>query len=282
MPTEERTASRTAIAVALLRVVHQLCDAPPRILDDPIIPLLLDRALVERATNEPAYQSDLRALALRSNVVLRNRYAEDCLQRAAQRGMRQFVILGAGLDTFAYRQPEWANALRIFEVDHPASQRAKQERLRTSGLSLPGNLQYVAADFESMPLRDILMAGGVDFAAPAFFSCLGVLVYLPQAAIQAIFEVTASFPKGSEFVFTFSQGPSEDSPGFQSIADSAAAVGEPWQSYHQPDELRRELRAAGFSEISMLSPEQARELYFHDRTDGLRAPRRSFIARAVV
>jgi len=276
MSTPERPLSRTAIEVAILRALHELCDDPPRILDDPVIPLLLDGDLVQRARANPEWLLMPRLAALRSHVVLRSRYAEDCLREAVDRGVRQYVILGSGFDTFAYRQPEWAGSLRIFETDHAASQRAKLDRLRASEIPLPANLEFVAADFETSPLRDVLSAGGVDCGSPAFFSCLGVLIYLPVDAVQSIFRLVASFPKLSEIVFTFSQG------SVDALAKDAAAAGEPWRGSYHPDALGAELSALGFSQVTFLSPETARELYYRDRTDSLPPPRRITIGRAVV
>jgi methyltransferase (TIGR00027 family) len=264
--------------------MHELYDDSPKILSDPIIPLLLDDGVLQKAKANLEWLQDSRTTALRSHVVLRSRYAEDCLHEAVVCGIRQYVILGSGFDTFAYRQPAWAASLRIFEVDHPASQRAKVERLRSSGISLPPNLEFVSADFEAASLRDILSLSSLDFRAPAFFSCLGVLVYLPEDSIKAIFQLIASFPKLSEIVFTFSQGnrSSDDQSGWASLADAAAAVGEPWRTYHDPDALRRELSEIGFSQIAFLSPEEAKQLYYRDRRDGLPPPRRTTIARAIV
>ncbi len=276
METQERPASRTAVAVAILRALHELCDASPKILSDPVIPMLLDHETIERAKTSAEWLHGARSMALRSHVVLRSRYAEDCLRDAVDRGVGQYVILGSGLDTFAYRQPAWASALRIFEVDHAASQRAKVERLRASGISIPPNLEFVAADFEASSLREILSAASLDFGAPAFFACLGVLIYLPADVVQSIFRLVASFPKTSEMVFTISQG------GVDSLAQDAAAAGEPWLSYHDPEVLRTELASAGFSHVTFLSPQEAKELYYRDRADALPPPRRITIGRAVV
>jgi O-methyltransferase involved in polyketide biosynthesis len=146
-------------------------------------------------------------------------------------------------------------------------------------------LEFVSADFESGSLRGILLQSSLDFTAPAFFSCLGVLVYLAEDSVREIFQVTASFPKLSQIVFTFSQGNllSGDERGSRpSLAEGAAAVGEPWRSYHDPDALRRELFEIGFSQISFLLPQQAKDRYYQDRRDGLPPPRRVTIARAVV
>jgi methyltransferase (TIGR00027 family) len=285
MDIEERPASRTAIGVAVLRALHELYDDAPKILSDPIIPLLLDKEVLQKAKANLEWYQDPLTTALRSHVVLRSRYAEDSLHEAVVSGVHQYVILGAGFETFAYRQPAWADPLRIFEVDHPASQRAKMKRLRLTGVSLPPNLEFVSADFETTSLRDILSHSSIDFTAPAFFSCLGVLVYLAEESAKAIFQVTASFPKRSEIVFTFSQGnlASRDERGSRpSLAESAAAVGEPWRSYHDPDVLRRELFEIGFSGVSFLSPQEAKDRYYRDRCDGLPPPRRISIARAVV
>jgi methyltransferase (TIGR00027 family) len=285
MNIQERPASRTAMGVAVLRAMHELYDDSPKILRDPIIPLLLDNEVLQKAKANFESLEASRTTALRSHVVLRSRYAEDSLHEAVVRGVHQYVILGSGFDTFAYRQPAWAAPLRIFEVDHPASQRVKVERLRLSGISLPPNLEFVSADFESASLRDILSLSSLDFRAPAFFSCLGVLVYLPEDAIKAVFQLTASFPKLSEIVFTFSQGnrSSDDQPGSDSsLADAAAAVGEPWRSYHEPDALRRELSEIGFSQVFFLSPQEAKHLYYRDRRDALPPPRRTAIGRAMV
>jgi methyltransferase (TIGR00027 family) len=284
MDTQERGASQTAAGVAVLRAMHQLYDGSPKILSDPIIPLLLDKAVLQRVQANLEWQRDSRTTALRSHVVLRSRYAEDCLREAASHGVRQYVILGSGFDTFAYRQPDWAAPLRIFEVDHPASQRAKLERLRSSGIPAPPNLEFVSADFESQSLGDALALASLDFRSAAFFSCLGVLVYLPQTSIAAIFQMVASFPVLSEIVFTFSQGDRsfEDNSGRPSLAEEVAAMGEPWRTYHDPAALCRELSDTGFSQVSVLSPEEAKNLYYRERTDGLPPPRRSSIGRAIV
>lgn len=284
MHLQERPASRTAIGVAVLRAIHELYDDSPKILSDPVIPLLLRGDILEKAKAKlETFQVPI-TVALRSHVVLRSRYAEDCLHDAVERGVRQYVILGSGFDTFAYRQPSWAAPLRIFEVDHPASQRTKIERLQSSGIPIPPNLEFVPADFESASLREILSFSSLDLHAPTFFACLGVLVYLDQEAIRAIFQLVASFPKLSEIVFTFSPKRSADDPngGDFSLADAAALVGEPWRSYHDPDTLRQELSGIGFSQISFLSPEEAKRLYYRDRRDSFPPPRRTTIARAIV
>ncbi|HKF23250.1 MAG TPA: SAM-dependent methyltransferase [Candidatus Angelobacter sp.] len=281
MNSQDRKPSLTAVSVAVLRAMHQLHDGSPKILSDPVIPQLLDQATLDKINSDLSWKQDALTTGLRSHVVLRSRYAEDRLRDAVGRGVRQYVSLGSGLDTFGYRQPPWASALRIFEVDHAPSQRAKVERLRACGISIPPNVEFVAADFESASLREIFSRSSLDVHAPAFFSCLGVLVYLAEDAVQAIFELIASFPKGSEFVLTFSQGESTNG-AVKKLADASAKVGEPWRTYHSPEELTRQLLKSGFSEVSVLSPQEAKDLYYRDRQDNLPPPSRSSIACAIV
>lgn len=273
-----RDASKTALGVCALRAVHQLVDGFPKILDDPIAAQLLDADVRERIRGHAGEALDPRAAGLRSHVVLRSRYTEDHLAAAAGRGVRQYAILGAGFDTFAYRQPAWARDLRIWEVDHPASQHEKRRRLEVAGLALPPNLELVPIDFETTSLRDGLRASSLDFTSPAFFACLGVLVYLTRDAARAIFELVASFPPGSEIAFTFSLPTSADSD----LAEKARSLGEPWLTHFDPPSLTRELQDLGFAEVSILDLEEAARTYYADRTDGLQPPRRGGIASAVV
>ena len=179
-----REPSRTAAGVAWLRAAHQSVDGQPKILDDPIAPLLPGErgrlGLIER--RDELFTPG--ALGLRAHVLLRSRFAEDQLALAVARGIRQYVLLGAGLDTFAYRQPYWAAAaepvLRIFEVDQPASQQIKRERVAAANIPVPGNLTYAAVDFEHEPLLAGLTRTGVATSEPAFFSWLGVSMYLTE------------------------------------------------------------------------------------------------------
>ena len=273
-----RHASRTALGVAALRAVHQLMDGAPKILDDPIAALLLDddgRHMLE-ANAARVHEPDI--VALRSRVVLRSRFAEERMAEAVRRGVCQCVILGAGFDTFAYRQPDWARRLRIYEVDHHATQTEKRRRLQKAGVLMPTNLEFVAIDFESVSLRDGLRASSLDFSEPTFFSCLGVLVYLTREAVDAIFALVGGFPVGSEIVFTFSQ----QDAAISSLADKVKLLGEPWRTHFEPDAMMRDLRALGFLEISFLTTDEAEQAYFQGRNDGLHAPRSAGIAAAVV
>ena len=270
-----RHASRTALGVAALRAVHRLIDGEPKILDDPIAALLLDdddgRQLFARV-REPD------VLALRSRVLLQSRFAEERMAEAVRRGVCQCVVLGAGFDTFAYRQPEWARSLRIHEVDHLATQTEKRRRLGKAGVLMPSNLEFVAIDFESVSLPDALRTSSLDFSQPTFFSCLGVLVYLTREAADAIFALVAGFPAGSEIAFTFS---TRDA-AISNWANKVKHLGEPWRTHSEADALMCDLHALGFSEILLLTTDAAEQGYFQGRNDGLHAPRNAGIAAAVV
>jgi methyltransferase (TIGR00027 family) len=279
-------ASSTAMGVAKVRAAHQLVDDKPLILADKVVLQLVGQETIEAIRADANLRADPRFAAFRGHIVLRNRYAEDCLKDGSERGVRQYVLLGAGYDTFAYRQPAWAEPLTIYEVDHPASQAAKRELLASAGVSLPGNLRFAAVNFESESVTDGLRRAGYDFTQPAFFSCLGVLVYLEEAAVKELFEFVGAMPRGSEFVFTFSQPDSAlDARELEIRAKINSAVnemGEPWRSYFDPQRLCEMLLDAGFSEVTFLTPSVAEGKYFRGRTDALRAPRRVRLGRAVV
>lgn len=247
----ERAASATALGVATLRAAHQLLDGTPKILDDPVVLRLLDPEVIARVHANPERFAEPQVRRLLTHVVTRSRCAEDRLAEAVGRGVHQCVVLGAGFDTFAYRQPPWAAALRVFEVDHPASQRAKLARLGAAGIAIPSNVEYVAIDFETTSLRDGLARSALDPSAPVFVSWLGVMVYLTQAAIDAVFAFVASYPRESEIVFTFTPPPEPGAP--DGLATRAAEVGEPWLTRVDPDVLARQLRAHGFGRVEFLT-----------------------------
>ncbi len=261
-------------------------DAEPKILDDPVVLRLMDEATLKQIRSNPERTQARWVKDLRAHVVIRSRYAEDRLEEAVRRGVTQYIILGAGYDTFAYRQPEWAKALRIFEVDQSATQRAKQERLREAGIAIPDNLEFVPINFESTSLREGMNASGFDPQSPAFVACLGVLVYLTERAVMDVFRFAASLPPSSEMVFTFSVPESalapEERKGRDALAAMAEASGEQWITHFDQDELLARLRGLGFSTVTVLTPEEMERRYLKGRADVLRATRRSIVASAVV
>ena len=201
----DRKPSRTALATAYLRLAHQLLDAHPLILEDPVVERLLGKTAAQRVLSSTKRYQSSGAQALRSHVVLRSRFAEDCLLAAVKRGAVQYVILGAGFDTFALRQPEWADSLQIFEVDQPGSQEEKRSKIAEAGLEVPKNVTFIAIDFERESLLQGLLRHDISLALPTFFSWLGVTMYLNKAAINATFRAVAAFHAGTEIVFTFLQ-----------------------------------------------------------------------------
>ena len=268
--------SRTAVGVAALRAAHLIVDGAPAILDDPIAIQLIDPEMRARL-EAPGVAEQLAKLdVLRAHVVVRSRFAEDCLAEAVGRGVAQYVILGAGLDTFAWRPPAWASTLKIFEVDQPASQEDKRERLGRAGLEPPSNLTFVPVDFETEALGERLRGAGVDPGRPVFFSWLGVKPYLEEPAIDDVLRVMARGAAGTEVVLTFA--PLGDTPS--AVATLAAAVGETFRSYFTPETLAAKLRGSGFAHVSFLTPADAAARYFASRGDGLAPPRRTSIARA--
>ncbi|HXT16405.1 MAG TPA: class I SAM-dependent methyltransferase [Gemmatimonadaceae bacterium] len=277
----ERSASLTARGVAVLRAAHSIVDGKPPILDDHVIGRLLGPDFERQVHERIDELQNPTARGLRSHVLLRSRYAEDCLADAVGRGVSRYVLLGAGLDTFAYRQPAWARDIEIIEVDQPASQAMKRAMLDAAGVVVPGNVRYADVDFERESLAAAFARHGIDTGTPTFFSWLGVTMYLERQAIDAVLATVASFPRGSEIVLTFAQPRGADDPGAR-FAEQAAAVGEPWVSYFTPEEMRTLLEGHGFSSVALLERDEAERRYFAGRSDGLLVPRRTAIVRATV
>jgi methyltransferase (TIGR00027 family) len=285
---EQKRRSVTAEQSAIHRALHQALDAPPKILDDPISPLLIDL----KSETTKAYLARVESMTrsvkspLRAVFIMRSRYTEDCLAELLVRGVRQYVILGAGLDTFAYRQPSWASSLRIYEVDHPASQEWKRERLQVAKVKIPENLTFAPTDFEISSLRGGLSTAGFDFRAPSFFSLLGVTQYLTLEATESIFELVQSLPQGTEIVFEFivpdDLMPANQAGVIAKITSFVAERGEPWLTRLRPAELESRLTILGFSQVIHLSPQVANERYFRGRNDDLAAWSNAQMMRAIV
>ena len=259
----------------MMRALHQTLDDDPKILVDPIAPLLIDPegdfyrgALADFELLPPPIR-----LRFRSLFLTRSRYAEDCLAESLNNGVRQYVILGAGLDTFAYRQPPWARSLRVFEVDHPATQQWKRRRLAAAGISIPANVTMIPVDFENVTLRAGLSDAGLGFTIPTFFSLLGVSQYLTEAALELTLAFVLSMPASSEIVFSFilpeHARPADEATLVAAFAVRSAEMGEPWLTHFRPEELVATLRRIGFSNVVHLSPEAAGRRYFRERHDGL-------------
>lgn len=270
---QESRPSRTALHVALRRAAHQRFDARPLVLDDPIaVPILgahaaeLDRTPGLNPLRKPRPYSH----ALRAFVVARSRYAEDQLAERVARGVTQYVLLGAGLDTFAHRNPH--ATLRVFEVDHPATQQWKRELLGATNLPNPPRLTYVPVDFESQSLPAQLAAAGHSSALPTFFSWLGVVPYLTLAAFRGTLGFIAAQPAGSGLVFDYAQPrhvlPADERLAHDSLSARVQQAGEPFRLFFTPAEAAAEL--AAFRRIEDLGSDELNRLYFSHRTDRLK------------
>ena len=240
--------SRTALAAALQRAAHQTLDGG-RIFNDPLALAILGRgadAMIDAVAADPAQRQ------MRLFMAARSRFAEDGLAVAVSRGVRQVVMLGAGLDTFALRNPHAASGLRVFEVDHPATQAWKRDRLLEADLVAPATLTFAPVDFTRQRLADELVAAGFQAAQPAYFVWLGVVPYLRREAISAILQFISGLP-GSEVVFDYSEPlenySAERRGHVAAIAERTAALGEPWLSYFDPAGIAQDLRSHGFEEL---------------------------------
>jgi methyltransferase (TIGR00027 family) len=234
-----------------------------------------DAALVQALRLNPAYAS----------VLVRARFTEDCLQAAIAAGVAQYVLVGAGMDTFAWRRPDLDQKVTVFEVDHPATQGLKRDRLAAAGLTPPPNLRFVAADLEFDKLADVLAAAGYRPAAAAFFSMLGTTPFLTRAAnlttFTAIAEVAAA---GSELVLDYiepaalsaERGAAETTR----IAAEQAKTSEPWVCGFEPRVLAAELGAVGLPVVEDLAPQTLQERYLSGRSDALRVAPHAHLARA--
>jgi methyltransferase (TIGR00027 family) len=264
---ETGKASKTALRVAIRRAAHQVMERP-RVLEDPIALRLVGSGFardMERAKHPVA--RDFRAF-----MAARSRYAEDRLAAAVAQGVAQYVVLGAGLDTFAYRNP--FPSVRVFEVDFPATQQWKRAMLREAGIPLPAGLTFVPLDFEHKTLADGLGDAGFDVRSAAFFGWLGVVPYLTLGAFRATLRAIGQLPPKSAVSFDYVFSPDTLSPRrrivFDKLAGRVAAAGEPFRLFFKPAELEKELRSAGFQRIEQVNSDQLNELYFKERSDGLK------------
>lgn len=269
-------ASDTAIFTALQRAAHQLIDGVPRILEDSVAVGLSPGSTEEAIRKAEAELQQPAIKMLRSTFVFRSRFVEDSLREAVLAGVRQFVVLGAGFDTFAYRQPPWSRELRIFEVDHPSSQEFKRRRLEKMGIAVPANLSFCPVDFESVSLEAGLAAVAFDSRCPSFFSWLGVTQYLTREAVLSTLGFVRSLAAGSQILFEVlvpeSGLPEPERKVAAFAAEQSAARGETWLSRFDPEEMRTQLADLGYRSCLHLTPDAAQARYFEGRTDGLRAP----------
>jgi methyltransferase (TIGR00027 family) len=256
--------SRTALAAAAHRAAHQILEQG-RIFADPLALRILDQDAETVAREAEEHPSRRR---MRIFVAVRSRFAEDALAAAVERGVRQLVVLGAGLDTYAYRS-SLGDRLHVFEVDHPATQAWKRQRLEDAAIPIPSSLTFAPVDFELETLAEGLAAAGFEPGLQTFFTWLGVVPYLTEETVWATLGFIASLPNGAHVVFDYSDPPSSLSAEMRLSHETRAArvaeLGEAWVSYFEADKLRARLLALGFSEVEDLGPPQIAARYFPNR-----------------
>ena len=253
--------SQTALGAARLRAAHQVLDGAS-ILLDPLAARILGPDAETSLSHAEAHPSGPR---IRWFIAARSRIAEDALTVAAGDGARQLVVLGAGLDTLAYRTP-LADRLRIFEVDHPATQAWKRQRLSAAAIPLPKTLTFVPIDFERETLAETLTAAGFDPTRRTFFSWLGVVPYLTEPAIFSTLFWMAQLPGGTEVVFDYVNPAVSVAPAgraaHQGLAERVASLGERFQSYFDTGPLCAKLSAAGFRHVDDIGPAEIAARFF--------------------
>ena len=269
---------------AFLRAQHHRYD-DPKIFDDPFAEHLLTSAesaaiaqlfLPSEVTSTTAEErSALLLQTIRTRtpagfVLGRARYTEDRLADALTRGIGQYVLLGAGLDTFAFRRSDLAERLRVFELDHPSSQASKRERLAAAGLVEPPHLHFGAIDFETQQIADVLHRLPFDATRPAVFAWLGVTMYLTTTAIEATWRsLRQSAAQGSELIFDFIAPTtlSDDDAVAATTREQTRAVGEPLVGAIEPRELSERLAANGWTLLEHVAGDELQRRYFTGRSD---------------
>jgi methyltransferase (TIGR00027 family) len=274
---QEKRPSRTAFGAAAHRAMHQVIEKG-RIFTDPLAARILTSARTAVVGKLVSLGFTVAALALKVSaprdtgrglrlfIAARSRVAEDALAMGVKsRGVRQLVVLGAGLDTFAYRNP-FPDRLRVFEVDHPATQAWKRRRLAAAGIAIPASLTFAPVNFESEDVFEALRAAGVDPGQRSFFMWLGVVPYLTRTAIGESLAIMGGLPGGAEVVFDYSDPPETLSVAARASREDrarrVAAVGEPFVTTFEPAELHGHLRAAGFVHLEDKGPHALSREYY--------------------
>jgi len=274
MDNEQMVApDNTAVRVALWRALHLEVDAPPHVMRDEVGLQLAapDAGWRSRPDMSPFTRP------FRASILARARFIEDLVAEQVARGVGQYVILGAGLDTFAQRRPELASRLGVFEIDRPGPQAWKRQRLVDLGFGIPTFLRLVPVDFEAGDMWwERLAASGFDEGRPAVVASTGVSMYLTKEAIMATLRQVAALAPGSTLAMSFmlpiQMADPDIRPGIERAAAGARANGTPFISFFMPEEILTLARDAGFREVQHVSAAALAERYFAGRTDGLRPP----------
>jgi methyltransferase (TIGR00027 family) len=257
----------TAVRTALWRALHLQVDAKPPVFEDETG---LQLVAPEEVGNNGRTCTEF-TKRLRASIVARARFVEDMIIKQSEEGIRQYVILGAGLDTFAQRQPYIASKLQVYEIDQPETQAWKQQRLNELGFGIREWLHFVPVDFEASLWWEELLKSGFDIHEPALVSCTGVSLYLSKEAINSTLQQVAALARGSQLAMTFylplELMDEEDKP-LQEIALKGAREAEtPMVSFFSPKEILELARNAGYKEAKTISTQEMEPLYFSGRTD---------------
>ena len=265
--------SKTAQSVAIRRAEHQLFDFP-HVLEDPIAPWIIGPKAATSMMFGCLTAYFPLSRYMRAFMAARSRYAEDQLARAIASGTAQYVILGAGLDTFPYRNPYSKCGLRVFEVDHPNTQAWKRRRLALTAIPVPSSVTFVPIDFERQRLEVELERAGFRLDEPAFFSWLGVTSYLTNEAVMATLTLIHSLCPENAIAFdyalprqTLSEG---EKMAFDAISKRVLRADEPFRGFFRPEVLVNDLKEIGFRRVESPTTDQINALYFRNRLDGLR------------
>lgn len=266
----------TAVRTALWRALHVQADPPPHVFEDDIGLKLI--APDDEWRNRPDMSPFTKPF--RASILARARFIEDLVEEQVAYGVNQYVLLGAGLDSFAQRRPDFASQLRIFELDQPQSQEWKHRRLLATGFGIADHLKFVPVDFEAGDdWLERLVAAGFDAKRPAVVTSTGVSMYLTKEAIMETLRRIATFAPSSTFVMSFLCPIDMLEPeirfGVERAAEGARAAGTPWISFFKPDEIMTLAHEAGFKKVRHVSAAALAERYFAGRSDGLRPPNNS-------
>ncbi len=297
--------SRTAFITAFIRAFHS-ANENPKVFDDWIAAKLLTReeyAFFEEmyyrrtlkntaeAFASPPQRRSLIMAAMRAGtaggILSRARFAEDSLEKAVAEGIQQYVLLGAGFDTFALRRPDLLSKIRVIEVDHPATQAIKRQRLAAMGIALPSSWHFVAVDFAQEDLPQALSRSCYDSESPAFFSWLGVTYYLEREPLfKVLHGLSETAAPGSLIAFDYMDleafDPDKATPQVQKLRDKVRFLGEPMKTGLDPKVLEKDLREVGWELRQNLSAEDIEEIYFRGCAEGLRAGKYIHLALAAL
>jgi methyltransferase (TIGR00027 family) len=282
---EDRQPSQTALAAAAARAAHLVVDREPLIFRDPVAADLIGEPGAEMVGYHRASGDHIVLSGTRAQVTVRSRHTEQRLAELADDGLTQYVILGAGLDSFAYRSP-LAARIRMFEVDHPATQRWKRDLLAAARITPPDGLSFVGVDLETEPLADRLAADGFDPSAPALVSWLGVSMYLTPEAVAATLAEVGGLAAGTELVMEYALPPELRDQAGAAYAEFALQVaaerGEPWLSFFTPERLSELLEGHSMKVTEQVRQRDAVPPALWRRSDALRPADLCRLARATV